>query len=119
MTKITDNTNRSPGHDANKKENKLAGYPSYPVEDDIYNKYRQEKEINPEDVSKAKEPDENNNAITDMGENLLVDNSGRDLDIPGSELDDKQEDIGNEDEENNYYSLGGDAHNGLEEDQGI
>lgn len=30
--------------------------------------------------------------------------SGRDLDIPGAELDDDNEDIGEEDEENNYYS---------------
>jgi len=41
---------------------------------------------------------------------------GSDLDIPGSELDDDQEITGNEDEENNYYSLGGDDHNDLDED---
>jgi len=35
----------------------------------------------------------------------------KDLDIPGSELDDHQENIGSEDEENNYYSLGGEDHN--------
>ena len=32
------------------------------------------------------------------------DNSGRDLDVPGSEDDDEDEDIGEEDEENNSYS---------------
>jgi hypothetical protein len=32
------------------------------------------------------------------------DNSGRDLDIPGSNDDDEDEDIGDEDEENNSYS---------------
>lgn len=31
-------------------------------------------------------------------------NDADDLDIPGSELDDDNEDIGEEDEENNYYS---------------
>jgi len=31
---------------------------------------------------------------------------GGDLDVPGSELDDESEDIGSEDEENNYYSRG-------------
>lgn len=31
--------------------------------------------------------------------------SGKDLDVPGSELDDANEDIGEEDEENNPYSL--------------
>ena len=38
------------------------------------------------------------------------------LDIPGSELDDDVEEIGSEDEENNYYSLGSDRHEDLEED---
>ncbi|MEP7108319.1 MAG: hypothetical protein ABI760_10050 [Ferruginibacter sp.] len=37
------------------------------------------------------------------------------LDIPGAELDDADKKIGEEDEENNYYSLGGDDHNDLEE----
>lgn len=40
-----------------------------------------------------------------------------DLDVPGSEDDDANEEIGEEDEENNYYSLGGDAHENLEEDK--
>ena len=40
-----------------------------------------------------------------------------DLDVPGAELDDANEAIGNEDEENNYYSVGGDRHNDLEEDK--
>ncbi len=34
--------------------------------------------------------------------------TGGDLDVPGSEMDDENEDIGEEDEENNYYSLSGD-----------
>lgn len=41
----------------------------------------------------------------------------KELDIPGSEIDDANESIGEEDEENNYYSLGGDAHENLEEDR--
>jgi hypothetical protein len=41
---------------------------------------------------------------------------GDDLDVPGSELDDADEAIGEEDEENNYYSVGGDDHQDLEED---
>lgn len=35
-----------------------------------------------------------------------VDFAGKDLDVPGSELDDDQENIGSEDEENNNYSIG-------------
>jgi hypothetical protein len=54
----------------------------------------------------------------DMGEDeqLLknrvwpVDMAAQDLDVPGAELDDPSESIGSEDEENNPYSLGGDAH---------
>lgn len=44
-----------------------------------------------------------------------VDFAAKDLDIPGSELDDEKEEIGSEDEENNSYSLGGDNHEDLEE----
>lgn len=45
--------------------------------------------------------------------------TGDDLDIPGAELDNSNEVIGEEDEENNYYSLGGDRHEDLEEDRGV
>ncbi len=45
--------------------------------------------------------------------------TGADLDVPGSEDDDADENIGEEDEENNYYSLGGDNHDNLEEDNDI
>ena len=44
------------------------------------------------------------------------DETGNDLDVPGSELDDELESIGSEDEENNYYSLGGDDHHDLDEE---
>lgn len=40
----------------------------------------------------------------DSGEAGNLDRTGDDLDVPGSELDDDNEDIGEEDEENNYYS---------------
>ncbi|MEO7923093.1 MAG: hypothetical protein ABIR30_05395 [Chitinophagaceae bacterium] len=40
--------------------------------------------------------------------NEEVNDSGSDLDVPGSEDDDANEEIGEEDEENNSYSLGGD-----------
>jgi hypothetical protein len=42
--------------------------------------------------------------------NESEDVSGKDLDVPGQEDDDINEDIGEEDEENNEYSLGGDNH---------
>jgi hypothetical protein len=60
----------------------------------------------------------------DMGEDeeikstrTLLDKAGYELDTPGAEIDDPNESIGEEDEENNYYSLGGDRHDNLEEDR--
>src|SRR4030095_119884 len=44
--------------------------------------------------------------------------SGSDLDVPGAEEDDSNEDIGEEDEENNPYSLGGDDNSVNEERSG-
>jgi len=44
--------------------------------------------------------------------------SGSDLDIPGADADDENEEIGEEDEENNPYSLGGDEKSINEERSG-
>jgi hypothetical protein len=44
--------------------------------------------------------------------------SGSDLDVPGADEDDQNEDIGEEDEENNPYSLGGDDNSVNEERSG-
>ena len=87
----------------------LPGYPLYPANEDIFNKSKEETEINPEDTSKTKVANEKagRNNERDFSEDV----SGGDLDVPGSELDDEQEKIGSEDEENNHYSLGGDLHN--------
>jgi hypothetical protein len=116
MKKKGDNTNQ-PGRQAvNEEKNNLKGYPLYPASEDIYSKYQEEKDINPEDISKTKESNDNDG--TNNEKDFSDDVSGSDLDIPGSELDDKQENVGSEDEENNYYSLGGDDHNDLEEDKG-
>ena len=91
-------------HTTNTNTN-LQGYPMYPSKEDLYVQDREAKGIDPEDLSKNKESTAN-------------DMLGSNLDVPGSELDDKQENIGSEDDENNYYSLGGDDHNDLEEDKG-
>ena len=106
------------GQESNKEEDNLPGYPVYPENEDIYNIYLEESDIDPEDILKMKEPGEKNkvrrNPETDLNDEFPID----DLDIPGSELDDSMEIIGSEDEENNYYSLGGDDHIDLEEHQG-
>ena len=86
-------------------ENEVKNIPpfSYSANEDIYLKSKNEVDINPESISE------------DKVENDVI--SDNDLDVPGSELDDQQEIIGSEDEENNYYSLGGDRHDDLEEDK--
>jgi hypothetical protein len=96
----------------------LPGYPLYPVGEDIFSKSKEEGNINPEDISQTKELNENDKAGKNNEKDFVEDQSGGDLDVPGSELDDEQEHVGSEDEENNYYSLGGDGHNDLDEDKG-
>jgi len=49
---------------------------------------------------------------------LSRDMTGDDLDMPRSAADDADELIGEEDEENSYYSLGGDLHESQEENKG-
>ena len=82
-------------------ENTFPGYPIYPPSDDIYYNDKSEDVQNTESAPKVKKPRSK---------------TGDDLDVPGAELDDEQENIGSEDEENNYYSIGGD-HENLDEDK--
>ena len=96
----------------------LPGYPMYPAGEDIYKKFKEESNVDPEDPSKTKPPNENKKAGEMNEKDFAEDPSGGDLDVPGSELDDPRENGGNEDEENNYYSLGGDDHDDLDEDRG-
>ncbi len=77
--------------------------PIYSADEDIYKK---EKEMSFDETDEDKLVKGKTNKKLGPG-----------LDIPGSELDDGDEEIGEEDEENNYYSLGGDDHNDLEEDK--
>ena len=119
-SKVTDNGPEQPENsntakpEKNKKE--FPGYPSYPQDEDIYSQDIEEADLDPENPAKVKAPNELPD--TPNEKNPMDDITGSDLDIPGAELDDEQEDIGSEDEENNYYSLGGDERDNLEEDQG-
>lgn len=65
----------------------------YPASEDIFNKGKKEN-------------------YSEEGEDFDMEEG---LDVPGAELDDDNEAIGEEDEENNYYSLGGDNHSDLDE----
>jgi hypothetical protein len=99
------------------KKDDRDGYPLYPASEDIYNKSQEEENINPEDILLPKEPNEHDKPESVNKKDFDEDESGNDLDVPGAELDDEDEAIGNEDEENNYYSLGGDNHNDLDENK--
>lgn len=77
--------------------------PIYKKEDDIYSKEKEE----------PLEEEQPGKKIVNKADK----SPGEDLDIPGTELDNADEEIGEEDEENNYYSLGGDDHDDLEEDK--
>jgi hypothetical protein len=95
------------------EKNNFPDYPPYPSNEDIYSQFKEE-DINldlndKESVQKSGKMNE---------KDFKEDPTGNDLDVPGAELDDEQEKIGSEDEENNYYSLGGDDHENLDEDKG-
>ncbi len=95
----------------------LPGYPSYPDSEDIYSKDKEEKSVDPEDITKSKESSQESKLGKNNEKDFVEDESGSDLDVPGSELDDEQEKVGNEDEANNLYSLGSDEQNDPDEDK--
>lgn len=68
--------------DKSSESSQAPGYPEYPASEDVYSKEKKESY------------DETEESFLDAG-----------LDVPGAELDDANELIGEEDEENNYYSL--------------
>ena len=110
------NTHNEAESKQTQKTKEYADFQIYPASDDIYVKSKEEKDINPEDISKKKTANEKETGWNEKDFRDLK--TGADLDVPGSELDNQQENIGSEDEENNYYSIGGDNHNDLEEDKG-
>lgn len=91
------------------------GYPHYPASEDIYNKEK-ETDLDPNDLSKKKKQE--NKPGKRNEKNFQEDMTGEDLDVPGSKADEAKANAGSEDEENNYYSIGGDNHKDLEEDNG-
>ncbi|RED18896.1 hypothetical protein BD847_4143 [Flavobacterium cutihirudinis] len=71
----------------------------YPASEDIYNQEDKLDDIDPENISGERIINQDNHEWKQNSDKL-----GDDLDVPGSELDDEQEEIGSEDEENNFYS---------------
>jgi hypothetical protein len=94
-----------------KQGDEFAYPPSEPPSEDIYSQ-AVEVNLDPNDLISMKEIEPEGKWNEKV---FREDMSGDDLDIPGAELDDEMEKIGEEDEENNYYSLGGDNHEDLEE----
>ncbi len=98
---------KTKNHNATIEETAFPGYPLYPPSEDIYHTDKKARDINPDDnsiihptIQKRGEWNEK-----DYSNDLI----GDDLDVPGSDFDDM------EDEENDYYSLGGDDHIDLDE----
>ena len=83
------------------------------ITDETSNVTRTEKELLKRSSESMATPDDQqlNSADLDQTDddgsplNEIIDHSGNDLDVPGSEQDDPNEKIGEEDEENNPYSL--------------
>ncbi len=98
-------------------QDEFPGYPTYEACDDIYMRCSKQKNVNPEDINSYKYLYRTNIGKVTNKEKLNNDERIENLDVPGADLDDENENMGNEDEENNYYSLGGDNHNDLEEDK--
>ncbi len=111
--KNSDESQKAKDQNLNDKD----GYPKYPESEDIYNKFEKEADIDPENTDNNKPIIKIDNNHNWNEKNFNQDKSGSDLDIPGAELDDDQENIGSEDEENNGYSIGGDNHNNLDENE--
>lgn len=118
MSKNKNNSNPSESVIKKEKDDNQKGYPSYDESKDIYEKSEKKSEINPEDISKNKALN-STNAVRRKALDKKHKLTGKDLDVPGSELDDAQEAIGSEDEENNYYSQVDDNHEDLKQDKGV
>ena len=81
-------------------------------QDDLGVRTGNDSDVNSDDLAALDSTD----AEIGRPQNVSNDDLNTDLDVPGSELDDADEVRGEEDEENNYYSLGGDRHEAQEED---
>ena len=141
MKKNEQKTGLSDSPNRKEPDTKLPPFPANPPGEDIYDMDTEEQNIDPEDVSKRKQPNAKEKPVIADAEDMDGgisgsetnrskksrknnekdfddDVSGDDLDVPGAETDEGPVKNGKEDEENDYYSLGGDDHNDLDEDRG-
>jgi hypothetical protein len=96
----------------NREQGEESRTPGTTNEDDLGIREGTEADVTDDDLAILNSTD----AEIGKPQNISNEDLTTDLDIPGSELDDENEELGEEDEENNYYSLGGDRHERQEED---
>jgi|GEM_PF-861926 len=113
VNQLTSKESESPLEKAEVEES-FPEYPVYPSNEDIYSNFIKEEDLDPEQPSKLKIPIVKSETPKQL--DFWDEMSGEELDVPGADLDDEQEAIGSEDEENNFYSLGGDDHHDLDEE---
>lgn len=94
-----------------KRDKTFPGYPVYPPEEDIMNRGEKE-DLDVENLTRSDRGKGDKQSL----QKRQIPDEEEDLDVPGAELDNSDEEIGKEDEENNFYSLGGERHEDLEED---
>ncbi len=95
----------------NRERAEEAMIPGPATDDDLQIKEGTEADVDDDDLAVLNSTD----AEIGRPQNVSNEELTSDLDVPGSELDDENEELGEEDEENNYYSLGGDRHDSQEE----
>ena len=82
------------------------------LQDDLKIQMGNEADVDSDDLAALNSTD----AEIGTPQNVSNEDINTDVDIPGTDMDDSNEEVGEEDEENNYYSLGGDRHQSQEED---
>lgn len=118
--------NKNTAQPSPEDQNDFPGYPLYPASEDIYNQFKKEDNIDPEDPSRLKDADSDDDLSGNQGEDdedisgdevktddELFDEEERTdedvsneyLDAPGSGPDDNHGGVRSEYEENKYYSL--------------
>ncbi len=95
------NDNKKKSEDKEKQE--FPGYPLYPASEDVFNRGLIVEDIDPDDITKLKAPNEDPDAPNEK--NYFNDITGGDLDIPGDETDELSSGGGIEDEENSFSPM--------------
>ena len=92
------------------EEIEAVGYPIYPESEDIYNRFKKEKRVDPDDITKEKEI-----VLKENEMDFIDDFTATYLDITGTDSYETDDVHGMEDEDNRYFILGSNDHLDLEE----